>query len=476
MQLGDLLLAAKLISLEDYEKAAKNQRIYGGRLTENLIAIGAIDLQTVQSFTDQIPVQPRSIAETGISETDLLDLLIKQIQTKRLETPLEFADAIKMPSNIVNELINIAVAKNLLSARGLTGNIMKYELSDYGRSWANNALKTSQYAGPAPVTLEDFCDRVRRQKTTTDVVNFESISRSLANYNFTDTFICKVGPALNSGRAILLYGPPGNGKTTVALSLASVFNSIIFIPYAIMVEGHVIRVFDPSCHAAIREELPEQENIYNGLQSERYDTRWIAVRRPFVMTGGELTLEMLDLRYDVKVGFYEAPLHIKALGGCFVVDDFGRQAMSPADLLNRWIVPMESRVDYLKLHTGKSFSIPFEAMVIFSTNIHPSDLMDGAFLRRIPYKIEVGAPDLKTYRKNFEDICGKHGIILTDHHFDSIVQKITVDRGMELAAYHARFIVDQVLSVARFLGIPPRLEAATIDYALNNLAVTRKAA
>jgi predicted ATPase with chaperone activity len=190
-----------------------------------------------------------------------------------------------------------------------------------------------------------------------------------------------------------------------------------------------------------------------------------------VVTGGELTLEMLDLSYDAATGFYEAPLHIKALGGCFVIDDFGRQIVSPATLLNRWIVPMESRVDYLKLHTGKSFSIPFEALVIFSTNINPEDLMDGAFLRRLPYKIEVGAPSRETYRGIFDKTCAKAGVVLTDDVFDGVVDKVTKEKGLELAAFHARFIVDQVVAISRFMGTAPCFDLAAADYALDNLKV-----
>ena len=218
---------------------------------------------------------------------------------------------------------------------------------------------------------------------------------------------------------MLLYGPPGNGKTTVALSFANVFNSVIYVPYAVMIEGQIMRVFDPSVHSALQVKQADQSNGFQGLRREQSDTRWILIRRPFVVAGGELTLEMLDLRYDATAGFYEAPLHIKALGGCFVIDDFGRQIVSPTSLLNRWIVPMESRIDYLKLHNGKSFSIPFESLVIFSTNINPEDLMDAAFLRRLPYKIEVGGPSREGYRDIFNKVCGQANIVLTDEIFNA---------------------------------------------------------
>jgi hypothetical protein len=192
-----------------------------------------------------------------------------------------------------------------------------------------------------------------------------------------------------------------------------------------------------------------------------------------VVTGGELTLETLDLRYDNTGHFYEAPLHMKALGGCFFIDDFGRQLVSPVNLLNRWIVPLESRVDYLKLHTGKTICIPFEELVIFSTNMEPEDLMDPAFLRRLPYKIEVGPPDLDRYRTIFERECARQGLTLRDEVFNFIVYMVKEEMGLEFAGYHPRFIVDQVVATCRFLGQAPELKSPYIDYAINNLGVRR---
>jgi predicted ATPase with chaperone activity len=275
---------------------------------------------------------------------------------------------------------------------------------------------------------------------------------------------------LNSGRAILLYGPPGNGKTSVALRFAGVFQDVIFVPYAVEVEGQIIRVFDPSVHTEVKaEEAGEDDLVF--VRQDEYDQRWVPCRRPFVITGGELTLEMLDLRYDPTGHYYEAPLHMKALGGCFLIDDFGRQLVSPANLLNRWIVPLESRIDFLKLHTGKSFSIPFEEMVIFSTNLEPEQLMDPAFLRRLPYKIEVGSPTEERYRRIFDQECKRHGLTLSDEAFAAIVHKLAKVKGLEFAAYQPRFIVDQVVATCRFLGEAPHFEPRFIDYAMDNLRV-----
>jgi hypothetical protein len=469
MRLGELLISARLITPEDLDRATERQQALGGRLGDQLVAVEAISKARLEAFLNQIPAEPESIADTGISPTELMTLLVKLIHSARLATALQFVEAIKLPPQIVEELVQVAVARKLLVATGAAGLTMHYELSELGRAWAQDALKTSVYAGPAPVTLDDFRSRVLRQKVTNETVTFGNIRAALAGYDVADDLINQVGPALNSGRPVLLYGPRGNGKTTVAQSFAEVFKSVIYMPHAVMIDGQIMRVFDPSLHQPMQEAV--SPGSFSGLRREQYDARWVPVRRPFIVAGGELTLEMLDLRYDPVTGFYEAPLHIKALGGCFVVDDFGRQMVSPATLLNRWIVPMESRVDYLKLHTGKSFSIPFEALVIFSTNIDPEDLMDPAFLRRLPYKIEVGAPSLENYLAIFRSVCEKAGVPVEEDALQRIVYKVTQEKRLELAAFHARFIIDQIVAFARFLEVPPRLDLEWVDYALKNLKI-----
>ncbi len=327
--------------------------------------------------------------------------------------------------------------------------------------------------GPRRSPFEEFATQVNLQKITNERVTFERLRKSLGDLVFADSIVESVGPALNSGRAILLYGPPGNGKTSVALSFAGVFTDVIYVPYAVMVEGQIIRVYDPSFHSLLSPDPSIEDNNLSFIRRDEYDARWVPCRRPFVVTGGELTLEMLDLRFDPSANFYEAPLHVKALGGCFVIDDFGRQLVSPKTLLNRWIVPLENRFDYLKLHSGKGFTIPFEELVIFSTNMEPEDLMDPAFLRRIPYKIEVAGPSVELYKRIFEQECVRQRLTAPSELYDLIVDKITKSKGLELAAYQPRFIVDQVVTTCRFMGQPTHFQPRFIDYALDNLWVRR---
>ena len=458
--------------------ALDRQVAEGGRLGDNLVAIGAIDKKTLDAFIHRLPVEPLDIPSSGIDELELMSLLVKLIYLNRLETCREFIDAIKLPYPIVAELNKMAIDRKLLRILGShTDNPldMGYVLTDEGKRYTVDALAQLRYVGPAPVAIEEFNYRVNLQKLTNELVTFERIRKGLGDLTFDDSMIEQCGPGINSGRAMLLYGPPGNGKTSVAHALGSVYNDVIYVPYAISVEGQIIRFFDPSIHVPIRrsDDGHEDDISVSFVRSQELDMRWVPCRRPFVVTGGELTLDMLELRYDETGHFYEAPLHVKALGGTFVIDDFGRQLVSPTHLLNRWIVPLENRIDYMKLHTGKSFSIPFEELVVFSTNLEPEDLMDTAFLRRLPYKIEVGAPTLENYKRIFEKECARQGLPLSEEVFETIVYKLQHEKDLDLAGFQPRFIVDQVVATCRFMGQAPHFEPRFIEYALNNLRVHR---
>lgn len=475
--MGDLLVQAKLVTEEDIARALDRLAECGGRLGDNLVAIGAIDQRTLDSFIHRIPAEPADIRATGIDEIDLMALLLKLIYRDRLETTRQFIDAIKLPYHIVLDLIRMAINRNLLQtlgSRDMENPIdLSYSFTELGKKWTTDALDRLRYTGPAPVTLDEFNYQVSLQRLTNELITYQRILAGVGELSFEEKIFEQSGPALNSGRAILLYGPPGNGKTSVAHCFANMFNDVIYMPYAVSVEGQIIRVYDPSIHLPLDTAASIEEGSISVIRREQYDARWVACKRPFVVTGGELTLDMLDLRYDDVENFYEAPLHVKALGGCFIIDDFGRQLVSPTNLLNRWIVPLESRVDYLKLHNGKSFMVPFEELIIFSTNLEPDDLMDPAFLRRLPYKIEIAAPIYEIYRTIFFKECAKQGLELTEDMFDGIVYKIRTERGLDFAAYQPRFIVDQVIATCKFMGEPPHLEPRYIDYALSNLSVRR---
>lgn len=472
MRLGDLLVAAKLVTPANIDEALDLQRGSGRRIGEILVGLGAITQDALDRFIHRVPREANSIAETGIDETVLLALVIKQIYVNRFETVPQLADAIGLPPHVVGQLVVLATSRRLVRSLGERDKLLAYTLTDEGTRFAQDALAQSQYVGPAPVTLEAFTAMVDRQKIHNVVVTPDKIRAAFQGLVITQEFIEKIGPALNSDRAMLLYGPAGNGKSSVARCFASIFDDMIHIPYAVLVGGMIMRVYDPSVHvlagAPSAPLKPEERPLF---RSDEPDRRWVPCRRPFIVTGGELTLEMLDLQYNAVANFYEAPLHVKALGGCFVIDDFGRQLIQPKVLLNRWIVPMENRVDSLKLHSGKSFSIPFEELLVFSTNMEPEELMDPAFLRRLPYKLEVGAPDRETFRAILEASCQSHGLTLDDAIVDGICSRITEVKKLALASYMPKFIVDQVVAMCRFLGQPPHFEPRYIDYAIDNLRV-----
>jgi len=475
LRLGDLLIRGGLVTLSDVNRAIDYQSAHGGRLGACLVATGVLSQSRLDAFLHRLPAEPSSIPATGIDSAILMGLLLKLIYAGRLESTPQLIDAIKLPYSLVAELVQMAIDRKLLMSLGSrdSANLaeLAYSLTVEGHRWTVDLLSHSGYIGPAPVTLQEFALQVNLQKLSNEVITYERIRQATSALTLEDALIEQCGPAINSGRAMLLYGLSGNGKTSLAHCLAGVFDDVIYLPYAIVVEGQVIRIFDPSLHHSIDPAGLGDENSPSFVRREAFDARWVPCRRPFVIAGGELTLDMLDLRYDLSAHFYEAPLHVKALGGCFIIDDFGHQLISPTDLLNRWIVPLENRVDFLKLHTGKTFSVPFEELIIFSTNLEPRDLMDAAFLRRLPYKIEVIGPTLEAFHAIFAKECARAGLELSRDVFDSIVFQLKNERGVALAAYQPRFIVDQVVASCRFMQQPPHFEPRFLTYALHNLCV-----
>jgi len=468
MPIGDILVAQRLVTTTDLSEALERQRTEGRRLGETLVAMGKIRPEDLESVVHSTPIAPRSLDETGIALPDLLNLLTKTMYANGLETPSMMADILKLPPLAMQQLLDQAKERKLVDVLGSTGiravSELRYALTDKGKQWALDAMALNQYIGPAPVPLEMYCERVRRQSITNERVDRLAINGAFSKMVIAEDFVQEIGPAINSGRSILLYGPPGNGKTSVAEKIGDMFRDIVYIPYCIEVEGQIIKIFDAGTHKPIRAANPPRT-----LRREDFDQRWVPCERPFIVTGGELTLEMLDLSFNAQAKFYEAPLHIKALGGIFVIDDFGRQIVSPEALLNRWIVPLESRLDYLKLHTGKSFSLPFDELVIFSTNLAPSELMDPAFLRRIPYKIEVTAPSREDYRRIFCAVAAGAGFDCGNEMADFVVTELREKNDFPLASYQPKFLVDQLRAACKFRGEPPQFRPELLERALKNL-------
>ncbi|MGD9614897.1 MAG: hypothetical protein AB7H90_08435 [Alphaproteobacteria bacterium] len=427
--------------------------------------------EQIAAPSSSAPPVPGSVAETGISERNLLCLMLKFMHVEACETILDLAEHMKLSRRVLQRLVEAAVQQRLIGATGASSDLAlstRYALTEAGRHAAREALEQNLYMGPTPVSLAAYRDQIEKQRITNEMLDETALRRGFAGLVVPEQMIRRLLPAINAGRSVLLYGPPGNGKTTLSTRIAGLFKNPVHIPYAVEVAGQIIKVFDPQIHQPRMGETQMPATTQLGLQREMSDRRWVACSRPVVMAGGEMTLDMLDLQWNVEARFYDAPLHVKAFNGMMLIDDFGRQKFAPNDLLNRWIVPMENQVDFMKLHTGTSFTLPFDILLMFSTNLHPTDLMDAAFLRRIQYKIKLFEPTRDEYRQIFSAVVRSRGLEFSDEVFDYIVRMLTP---FGLAYYQPRFICDHVLEACKSFNLPLRLTEELASEALANLYV-----
>jgi len=417
------------------------------------------------------PPAPKVIEDLGMGENHLMRLMLKTMYVRAMESPADLAEELKLHYTVVSQLLESAKDQKLVEIRSTKGERLQsefnYTLSGEGRNWATDAIKTSQYIGPAPITLEEYTAQVSLQHVTNEQVGPDTLRAGMSDLVVPEALLHRLGPAINSGRPMLLYGAPGNGKTSVALDIGKIFQDIIYVPYCLQVDAQIIKIFDPTIHKPVADEASGLKQLQ--LRADESDRRWVACRRPMIITGGELTLEMLDLRYNAHSHYYEAPLHLKANGGTFLIDDLGRQLVRPKELLNRWIVPMENGIDFLTLHTGTTFSVPFDGFVIFSTNLRPSDLMDPAFLRRIPYKVPVEAPDTEAYSRVFKLESQKAGLVATDDIITFAIERTLTEHKLPLAFYQPKFIVNQAVAECKFRAIDAQLNFELVADALENL-------
>lgn len=407
---------------------------------------------------------PRTIEDTGLNESFLFGLVSKILNETGVMTPAEVGDVIKLPRVVCRQIIDAMVKQGLVESQGLEAADIKsdirYSLTDSGRSWALEAMLASQYVGPAPVTFEKLCQQVRLQSIAHEEVHRDDLNKALSHLVIPEHLLPQLGPAANSGRSVLLYGEPGNGKTSIAEALGQCFNDTIFMPYATIVGNQIIRFFDDTLHE--RNDLPEDH--------PRIDTRWVPIHRPVVVAGGELTLAALDLSFEQLSRFYEAPMHLKALGGVFILDDFGRQTATPQQFLNRWIVPLEKGVDIMALHTGKSFTIPFDQLVVFSSNMMPEDLGDGAALRRIYFKIHVPSPTKEEYLKIFAEACEREDIAYKADVVEQFFQQEYQGEGVVTSGAHPGFLLQHVRAISRYLDRDAALSNELLQIAWKSVA------
>jgi predicted ATPase with chaperone activity len=429
------------------------------------------NLQQPSSTSAFLPPPITNLSDTGLSQLWLQDLALKILYFQGYLTGFNIAEAVALPfAGVTDQILEALKREKFVEVRssqmGLGEGAYQYAITSAGIARAREALERSQYAGPAPVPIDIYNKSILKQSRGRMVVTHRILRQALSSLVLSEETFERIGPAVNSGTSIFIYGPPGNGKTSIAQAIGRmVLSTIMYIPYAIYIDGQVVKLYDSVNH----QRAPEKQTSGIGTGSlrsgTRRDPRWMRIRRPFIVVGGELTLEGLDLVFDDVNKFYEAPFQVKANGGILLIDDFGRQLVRPRDLLNRWIVPLENRIDYLTLHTGRKIEVPFDVLVVFSTNLPPKDLVDEAFLRRLRHKIEIGDPSYEDYRKIFQAVASARGVRYNDKGLAYLLQEWYIKRNRKLRASHPRDLCDQIIDIAGFMSLEPEMTPDLIDRA-----------
>ncbi len=423
------------------------------------------------------PPTPKSLVEVGLSTVMMRDILLKSLFRTNVDLVSQIARVICLPVQLAQELVDLASSQRLIEATGTlhatSGNEMGYQLTDAGKARALDALSQSEYYGAMPVPLASYAEQMKRQSVRDIKLTRTELMKGMGHLILPPDLIGNLGPAVTSGRSILMYGPPGNGKSSISNGIRAALGDKVYIPRAIEYSGQVITVYDPIVHSAAEEAVDDPSSLRR--TSNRFDNRYVYCERPTVITGGELTLDMLDLKYNPTARTYQAPLQLKSSGGIFIVDDLGRQSEPPQKLVNRWIVPLEESRDILSLQSGEKFTVPFDTLVIFSTNFHPNEIFDGAALRRIFFKIKVDGPNQEMFLKIFAMVAKRKRMPLSEAALMHLLKVKYPTIAMNFANYQPTFLIDQMISMCEFEGIPYQMTPELIDRAWGNMFVRDEA-
>lgn len=463
-RLGQRVLKKGLISKGDLEKAIERHRLYGGRIGSNLMALNLITESELSDFFKFTPYAPSNVSEANIEFGFIADLILKHCLFLKKFTSGQLVEKTKLPTPVVVSIIDELRKDGFISiVKGDTSfdtSHYQYSLMDSGINRALKAFEECRYVGPAPVSLDEYRYAIELQTVKSIEVTYEHLKQAFSNIVVADEKLKTYGSALNSVKPIFLYGPSGNGKTTVAESIGSSLPGEVFVPHAVLAGNQIIVVYDQVNHKA----------VVSRESGDQLDQRWIKIKRPVVLAGGELTLKTLDLDFNPNAKYYEAPLQMKANNGVFIVDDFGRQIVDAQTLLNRWIIPLDRQTDFLTLHTGMKFEIPFDQLVIFATNLPPKKISDEAFLRRLRYKIKMDSPTAEEFRDIFKNVCHFNEVDFNEDVFDHLKNKYKTSQ-RKLSCCHPRDLIDQIIDEAHFSNIPPLITKDAIDKAWDHYFV-----
>ncbi|NJC89155.1 MAG: ATPase [Desulfuromonas sp.] len=471
--LGEKMLEEHAVTRQQLREALGRQRLHGGRLGQNLVALGYLSEDKLDNFFHRTPPVPETLADAGLNLEFVADLALKHILHMGEFRLADLSERIGLPSALLDEVIELLRREKLVEVRSAAQFVkssFRFIITETGKVRAGELLEICRYTGPAPVTLEAYREMVEGQSIRNIFVDENAARAAFAEIVISDHLIHRLGPAISSGAPIFIYGPAGNGKTTIAEAIGNALPETIYIPYTILVGGEIVGIFDPVNHTPVKEQPAATGNSFDN-PTETVDRRWVRIHRPVIITGGELTMRMLDLEFNPIAKFYEAPLQMKANNGLFIVDDFGRQQISPQQLLNRWIVNLDRQIDFLSLHTGMKFEIPFDQLVIFATNLEPRTLVDEAFLRRMRYKIKIDHPTDSEFRRIFQRVCQMNGVGYEDSLCDYLIEHWYRRRGIPLNACHPRDLIGHILDHSRYAGRPSELTREALDRACENYFV-----